>query len=102
MKIFLDDVRNAPEGFTRVYDPFSCILLLEENKGNVEILSLDHDLGLFFGKEKEYTGYDVLLWLERNPQYMPKSICIHSANPVARKKMFQTIESIERRLEALV
>lgn len=97
MKIFLDDERKTPSGYIGVKDPNVCIGLLVLNKGNVEILSLDHDLGIFVGGV-ELTGYDVLLWLEENTEYMPKWIGIHSANPVARKRMHLCLDAIERRM----
>ena len=38
------------------------IALLEH--GDVDELSLDHDLGLVDESGRELTGYDVLLWIE--------------------------------------
>lgn len=42
----------------RVYWPDETIAFLE--KGGVELISLDHDLG----DDERGTGYDVLLWIE--------------------------------------
>lgn len=56
LMVFLDDIRETPEGWTRVYWPEEAIALLET--GEVDIISLDHDLG-----EDERNGYDVLLWM---------------------------------------
>ena len=63
MKVWLDDLRDAPPGWVRVTTPEEAIALLET--GDVTEISLDHDLGLVDG-ERERTGYDVLLWLERD------------------------------------
>ena len=43
MKVFLDDERKAPEGWVRVRWPEEAIELLQN--GQVEEISLDHDLG---------------------------------------------------------
>lgn len=95
MKVFLDDERAAPEGWTRVRWPEEAIALLEG--GHVEALSLDHDLG-----DDVRTGYDVLLWLEEavaTRGFVPPSIAIHSANAGARRRMELAIESIHRLAE---
>lgn len=82
MKLFLDDLRNAPNGYTLVRTYEECISLLSANE--IEILSLDHDLGT------HKTGYDICLWLVENEIY-PKQILIHSANPVGQKNMIQLL-----------
>lgn len=84
MKIYLDDERETPEGWIRVFWPDEMILLLKEN--NVEEISLDHDLG----DDKKGTGYDVLLWIEEQVfcnGYIPPKINVHSANSSAKNKM---------------
>lgn len=95
MKIYLDDTREAPPGWTRCCWPDEVIALLEG--GGVSELSLDHDLG----DDERGTGYDVLRWLEEAVALRgfppPGRIVIHSANASAWKKMSQAIESIERR-----
>jgi hypothetical protein len=98
MKVWLDDVREAPSGWTHVFTPEEAIELL--SSGEVEEISLDHDLGLAT-PESERTGYDVLLWLEEAvatgtwTQALPV-IHIHSANSVGRRRMEQAVASIER------
>lgn len=98
MKVWLDDLREAPAGWIRVKTPEDAIELLRA--GEVAELSLDHDLGLDT-EEAERTGYDVLLWLEREAaegrwSFPLPSIRIHSANPVGRARMERAIASIER------
>ncbi len=94
VKIYLDDTREAPQGWTRCYWPSEVIALLEA--GGVAELSLDHDLG----DDERGTGYDVLRWLEEAVALRgvvpPARIVIHSANASAWTKMVQAIESIER------
>jgi hypothetical protein len=83
MKIFLDDERKAPNGWVRCYRPEEVILLLLTT--DVEVISLDHDLG-----EEDCDGYDVLSWLEEAvfvDNFFPPEILIHTANPAARVRM---------------
>lgn len=81
MKVYLDDERQAPEGWVRVYWPFQVIELLKA--GEVTEISLDHDLG----DDHRGTGYDVILWIEEavyTESFAPQVIHIHSANSSAR------------------
>ena len=98
MRVWLDDLREAPASWTRVTTPEEAIELLRT--GEVKELSLDHDLGLD-SPDAERSGYSVLLWLERELAEgrwrLPlPSIRIHSANPVGRARMERAISSIER------
>lgn len=98
MKIFLDDLRIAPDGWTHLYWPEDVIAMLK-NK-NVKEISLDHDLG----NDDHGTGYDVILWIEEQVVlngYNPPKIKVHSANSSARMKMEAGIASIERRKKLL-
>jgi hypothetical protein len=91
IKVFLDDERTAPVGWIRVTTAKNAIYLLKY--GNVEIISLDHDLGT------EDTGYDVILWIERKVAedgMIPPKIKIHSANAGVYKKMILGVDSIKR------
>jgi hypothetical protein len=93
MKVYLDDEREPPPGWTRTRTVQETIDWLQ--RGEVTHLSLDHDLG----DEANGTGYDVLLWIERAVQtwgYMPPDITIHSANVSARVKMDLAVRSIRR------
>ncbi|MHA6266354.1 cyclic-phosphate processing receiver domain-containing protein [Aliiroseovarius sp. CAU 1755] len=91
MDVFLDDRRQTPFGWTRVYWPDQAIALLES--GKVELISLDHDLG----DDKRGTGMDVLLWIERavaEDGFRLPDIRIHTADPLARKKMQALLDEI--------
>lgn len=93
MKVFLDDERQTPEGWVRVYWPDEAIALLRS--GEVTHLSLDHDLG----DDTRGTGYDVVLWIEQGVaqhDFIPPAITVHSANTSARVKMEAGVKSIER------
>lgn len=94
MKVYLDDERETPEGWVRVYWPEEAIELLKA--GNVTEISLDHDLG----DDDRGTGYDVLLWLEEQVVLCgmtPPKMRVHSANSSAREKMEAAIGAIEKR-----
>lgn len=86
MKLFLDDLRDCPSDFVpaKTYDEM--ISLLEQNKGNVEEISLDHDLG------ETKTGYDVCKYLVENDYWCMNRITIHTANAVGAKNMYQLLD----------
>lgn len=93
MKIYLDDERETPNGWTRVYWPTEAIELLRT--AQVTEISLDHDLG----DDERGTGYDVVLWIEEQvatTDFAPPRIRVHSANTSARQKMENGIRSVER------
>ncbi len=91
MKVYLDDLRPTPDGWTRVYWPDEAIELLKT--GSVDVISLDHDLG----DDERGTGNDVLLWIEEaviTRSFEPPEIRVHSANSAARMKMEAGIKTI--------
>ena len=91
IKVYLDDLRVAPEGWIRVKTASEAIVLLQQ--GNVVEISLDHDLG----DEENGTGYDVILWMEEKA-FLEKFKCprihIHTANISAREKMEKGVSKI--------
>lgn len=96
MRVWLDDERPPPDdSWIHVRTPEDAVALL--TAGDVTDLSLDHDLGLT-GGGRERTGYDVLLWLEREVETrrlsVPERITIHSANVGARRRMELAIQSL--------
>jgi hypothetical protein len=95
VKVWLDDRREAPEGWVHVRTPEDAIDLLRG--GGVDELSLDHDLGLDVGA-RERTGYDVLVWLEAEVaagRARPSAVMrVHSGNVGAVRRMEQAVESI--------
>lgn len=99
MKVYLDDERETPRGWTRTYSPQETIELLKTKQ--VTDLSLDHDLGDDVGIG---TGYDVLLWLEEeqynDPTFPIPNMAVHSANPAGVYRMNQAIKSILHRQQA--
>jgi hypothetical protein len=95
MKLYLDDEREAPEGWIRVHTVPDLIHMVRNSANEVQVISLDHDLG-----EGELSGYDFLKWLEEEVAHARiKSISeihIHSANPAGVKNMQSALQSIHR------
>ena len=93
INIYLDDLRPAPKGFVLVKTVKECQILMMNNKGKINILSLDHDLG------KGKTGYDLVKWLVfyngkegYGENLFPNKIYLHTANPVGRENMYRLLE----------
>lgn len=93
LKVFLDDERPVPDGWTLARWPEDAIAFLQT--GLVTHLSLDHDLG----DDEHGTGNDVVLWVEEavaTTGFISPVMTVHSANASARLKMQAGIESIGR------
>lgn len=93
IRVWLDDERPAPEGWTAVRWPQEAIDWLKTQR--VTHISLDHDLG----DDTRGTGYDVIVWIEvevRRSGFNPPLITVHSANPAARARMAAGVAVIER------
>lgn len=103
-RIYLDDVRTPKDPnwvVVRNYDEFVSVI---ENEGleNIDLISLDHDLGdsamdeyyrnvqpnflLDYSNITEKTGYDCIKYIVNklldNPMETPPNIVVHSANPI--------------------
>ena len=101
MKLWVDDVRPAPEGYVWCksvnetikviikeehfyYDPFD-----NYHPWNIiELIDLDHDAGDFVNEGGDYIK--LLDWLEETGRNYP--IHIHSMNPVGRENMRRIIK----------
>lgn len=95
MKIWLDDLRQAPTGWHRTYNARTTMYLLETE--DVTEISLDHDLG---NPEVVGTGYDVVKHMERmafEGKKIPQRCAVHSQNPVGAKRMIDGLVSIKDR-----
>jgi hypothetical protein len=86
MKLFLDDHRDAPAGWTKATRPKEVISSILQ--GEAEII----DLGYHLGNDSKYTGLTVLKWLQneigegRIPSRVPE-IWIHTSDKEAREIM---------------
>lgn len=76
MRIWLDDIRPAPDGFIHVRNLAELRELIASSKDTIEIMSFDHDLG-----DGEADGYQIAKWLaENHVERWPLEIRVHSAN----------------------
>ena len=95
MKLYLDDVRTPPEGWTLVSTVKDMMFLTATE--NPTHISLDHDLG---ATDPDYTGYYFMLWLEREVfcgKYTKENfpvITFHTDNPVGRANMQRSLNKI--------
>lgn len=90
MKLWLDDVRLAPEGYEwarSVNQAKYCIEMAELRQDPIEILDLDHDLGDYASEGGD--GIKLLDWLIERLTFYP--VRLHTANPVGRENMLRTI-----------
>lgn len=90
MKIWLDDLRPAPQGYVHCSSVNKAIRMIEihETTESIELIDCDHDLG-----DYAYDGGDgikLLDWLlERGTLY---PIRLHTMNPVGRDNMQRMID----------
>ncbi len=92
-KLYLDDTREAPEGWKRCRWPQDIIEMFEfYDPGQIEAISLDHDLGEEGPGAR--TGKDVLTYIMdqviNNPEFILPKIYIHTANPYEMEAMRKT------------
>ena len=87
INLYVDDIRRCPNDFVVARNYDEAIELLNNKK--INILSLDHDLGIDeHGVEKN--GYDIVKYIcERG--ISPKKIYIHTDNVVGRDNMYHTL-----------
>lgn len=86
MKLFLDDIRPAPQGedIICVRNFRDCIFALETKE--FEYISLDYSLG------ERFTGLNVLMWMYENQKF-PQKLNIHSSFSYGVAEMKSYIKS---------
>ncbi|WP_411682462.1 cyclic-phosphate processing receiver domain-containing protein [Clostridium thailandense] len=94
INLYLDDLRDVPEGFVIARTVEEAIYYLENF--NINILSLDHDLGEEENGNLLPTGYDLVKYICENGLRANK-IYIHTDNPVGRENMYQTLLAAQKR-----
>lgn len=92
--LYVDDLRDCPEGFfiARNIDEVKEYFQNYE----IEILSLDHDLGADEHGNLLLTGYDLVKYMCEEGLRADK-IYLHTDNPVGRDNMYQTLLGAQRR-----
>lgn len=95
MKIWVDDVRPAPDGYVWRKSVNAVKRLIKENErfdtlylDTIELIDLDHDSGDFVYDGGDYIN--ILNWLEETGRNYP--IRIHSMNPVGVENMRRIIK----------
>ena len=97
MLLWLDDLRLAPPGWTWALTAPEAQALVEANLGQVQLMSLDHDLG---DEELSGSGYTFLRWLAEQ-SHGPREECgvwptaglrVHSDNGVGVERMLGMAE----------
>ena len=91
MKLWVDDVRPAPEGYQWAHSVWRAIKEIDiaEMRGEaIEVIDLDHDSGDYWQYGGDYIK--LLDWLEETGRNYP--IRIHSMNPVGVANMRRIIQ----------
>lgn len=114
--LLIDDLRNL-EADCIARNTFEGIRQLMN--GPWETLLLDHDMATWDKNGKEYTGYDVLLWIEEKVHHiaglkvsqseklemidlvLPKNIKLVTDNSSAKQKMMQAIDAIQKKVNSI-
>ncbi len=91
MKLWIDDVRPAPEGYLWASSVNSAkygIEVAEAEELQIELIDIDHDAGDYAEDGGDYIK--LLDWLEETGRNYP--IRIHSMNPVGVENMRRIIQ----------
>ena len=106
MKLWIDDVREAPNGYVRCKSVNEAIATIITSEGrnsnkptpvteifpdinwNIELIDIDHDAGDYASDGGDYIK--LLDWLEETGRNYP--IHIHSMNPVGVENMRRIIQ----------
>ena len=83
MKIWLDDIRPAPEGYVWCKSVNSAKSVIESAKEPILLIDCDHDLGDYADQGGD--AIRLLDWLAERGTFYP--VEIHTANPVGRANM---------------
>lgn len=82
MKIWVDDVRNAPEGYLRCHSTNETIRAIEKF-GTPWLIDFDHDAGDYASDGGDFIR--IMDWMEMHG--ISTDVRIHSMNPVGRRRM---------------
>lgn len=94
INLYVDDLRDCPDGFVLARNVEEAIFYLENY--TVQTLSLDHDLGEDAQGNLLPTGYDLVkIFCEKG--YHVNKIYIHTDNGPGRDNMFHTLKGAQKR-----
>ena len=91
MKLWIDDIRKAPEGYYHVHSVSAAIAFIdwiESTDEVLELIDIDHDAGFYACDGGDYIKF--LDFLEETGRSYP--IRIHSMNPVGVENMRRIIQ----------
>lgn len=91
MKLWVDDIRPAPEGYIwckSVNETVNKIIGTETEQKTIHVIDIDHDAGDYSCDGGDYIK--ILDWLEETGRCYP--IRLHSANPVGKRNMRAIIQ----------
>lgn len=94
INLYVDDLRDCPKDFVIARNVEEAKRKISNNY--INILSLDHDLGVDDTGNLLENGYDLVKYICSNGIKVNK-IYIHTDNPVGRENMYQTLLSARRR-----
>lgn len=86
LKVWLDDVRPAPQGWHWVKTVEDAKIALQ--LGDVSHMSLDNDLG-----EGQTEGRKLVDWMEEHDLWPSEYCWVHSSNAVAAQYMRKIVET---------
>lgn len=95
MRLWLDDLRPAPPGWTRAHSVNEAKTLILAAGDHFEYASLDHDLGDYEpegGDGFRLTQWMTLEWHEDRNVFPRLGIRIHSANPRGVERMLADVD----------
>ena len=88
INLYVDDLRDCPKGFKVARTVEEALEYI--NSFNINILSLDHDLGIDDNGNLLKSGYDLVKIICENGLRANK-IYLHTDNPVGRDNMYYTL-----------
>lgn len=96
INLYVDDLRDCPKNFILAKTVEKSIYYLKNF--NIDILSLDHDLGEDEKGNLLLTGYDLVKYICENG-YMLKinKIYLHTDNVVGKENMYYTLIGAQKR-----
>lgn len=98
MKLWLDDIRATPEGWTRAHSVDEAKSLILKAGERFEFASLDHDLGDYEpqgGDAWVLTRWMVELWHEGKNVFPRRGLRIHSSNTTGIANMLSDADSVD-------